>query len=432
MKVIVVGGGIGGLCLAQGLRQAGVAVEVHERDTHPAGRWEGYRIHIDPAGARSLRACLPDDLWRTFLATAGPGGDFGFLTEKLAELVVVEESISHPGAADPVESHYAVDRRALRRVLLAGLGETVHFGAEFERYEVDGDRVVAHFADGATATGDVLVGADGIGSRVRRQYLPHAEPVSAGVVGLANKLLLTRETLAWLPSRLGQGMNVVSDAGPFSLFTSAYQPAPGARDALAAITDDVPPVDRPYLLTALVAAPDALPPDIAERDQDTLRSLALSLIPHWHPTLRRIIAESEDGDRGASTFRVSPETAPWTPTRVTVLGDAIHAVPATGGLGGNAALRDARRLTQALTSGGSTVAAIGEYERDMREHGYAAIREALNVRDQLLRHGTLTTLVARGWLRLCSRVGPLRRRTFGEADNEVSQPRAWELAPHTG
>jgi 2-polyprenyl-6-methoxyphenol hydroxylase-like FAD-dependent oxidoreductase len=426
MNVLVIGGGIGGLCLAQGLRKAGVPVTVYERDTHPAGRWEGYRIHIDPAGARSLRACLPDDLWRTFLATAGPGGDFGFLTEQLAELVVVEETISHPNGTDPEESHYAVDRRALRRVLLAGLGDTVHFGAEFERYEVDGDVVTAHFADGTTATGDVLVGADGIGSRVRRQYLPHAEPVSAGVVGLANKLLLTEDTLAWLPPRLRHGMNVVSDAGPFSLFTSAYQPAPGARAALAAITDDVPPVDQPYLLSALVAAPDALPPDITDYGPDELASVAEELIADWHPALRRLIAESEHADRGANVFRVSPETEPWEPTRVTVLGDAIHAVPATGGLGGNAALRDARRLTQALAGNGSIFEEIAEYEVDMREHGYAAIREALTVRDQLLAHGALRTFVARSWFRLCSRITPLRRKTFGDADNEVSQPRAWE------
>jgi cation diffusion facilitator CzcD-associated flavoprotein CzcO len=52
------GAGIGGLCLAQGLRQAGVLVEVYERDDSPGSRWEGYRIHIDPAvPARCVRAC---------------------------------------------------------------------------------------------------------------------------------------------------------------------------------------------------------------------------------------------------------------------------------------------------------------------------------------------------------------------------------------
>ncbi len=60
--VLVIGGGIGGLCLAHGLRGAGVPVTVFERDTRPEDRWEGYLLHIGAAGARSLRACLPEHL----------------------------------------------------------------------------------------------------------------------------------------------------------------------------------------------------------------------------------------------------------------------------------------------------------------------------------------------------------------------------------
>ncbi|MDQ2790852.1 MAG: NAD(P)-binding protein [Actinomycetota bacterium] len=130
--VIIIGGGIGGLCLAQGLRKAGVAVQVYEHDRAPGDRPQGYRIHVNPAGARSSQACLPDRLWEAFLATSGPGGAFGFLTEQLDELVVIEESIMYPGgSADPAQDHYAVDRRTLRRLLLAGLDDEVHFDAEF-------------------------------------------------------------------------------------------------------------------------------------------------------------------------------------------------------------------------------------------------------------------------------------------------------------
>ncbi|MCP2334660.1 FAD-dependent oxidoreductase [Actinoalloteichus caeruleus] len=429
--VLVIGGGIGGLCLAQGLRAAGVPVTVHERDTHPAGRWEGYRIHIDPAGARSLRACLPDRLWRAFLDLAAPGGDFGFLTERLTELLVVEEEISHPRADDPAEGHYAVDRRALRRLLLAGIEDVVHFGAEFERYEVTDDgRVVAHFADGSSATGDLLVGADGTGSRVRRQYLPHGEPVAAGVVGLANKLVLT-DGRGWVPGRFRQGMNLVTGDGPYSLFTAAYQPPPGAERVLAEVTGRTPPpIDQPYLLTALVSAPDHLPPDIGDFGPDRLREVAAGLVADWHPVVRRMIDESEDDSRGVSVFRVAPQLPPWPSSRVTLLGDAIHAVPATGGLGGNAALRDARRLTQLLatTSGDGILDSVRTYERDLREHGYAAVRDALAVRDQMVAGGTLDTIVSRTWMRLCRYVTPLRRHSFGSSDADVSHPRPWELA----
>lgn len=70
MHVVVVGGGIAGLCLAQGLRRAGVSVAVYERDRSRTDRLDGYRIHINPAGSRALKACLPPPMWDSFVATS--------------------------------------------------------------------------------------------------------------------------------------------------------------------------------------------------------------------------------------------------------------------------------------------------------------------------------------------------------------------------
>jgi flavin-dependent dehydrogenase len=58
LHVLVIGGGIGGLCLAQGLRQAGVSVAVYERDRTRADWLQGYRIHINPAGSKALHEWL--------------------------------------------------------------------------------------------------------------------------------------------------------------------------------------------------------------------------------------------------------------------------------------------------------------------------------------------------------------------------------------
>src|SRR5215468_5080190 len=60
--VVIIGGGIGGLALAQGLKKAGVSVAVYERDRAVASRLQGYRVHINPAGGRALHACLPPHL----------------------------------------------------------------------------------------------------------------------------------------------------------------------------------------------------------------------------------------------------------------------------------------------------------------------------------------------------------------------------------
>src|SRR5271170_8017864 len=89
--VAVVGGGIGGLCLAQGLKKAGISVAVYERDRVRTERLQGYRVHISPHGSRALYNCLPPSLYQTFVATCGAsGGRFRFLSEQMEELIGFE------------------------------------------------------------------------------------------------------------------------------------------------------------------------------------------------------------------------------------------------------------------------------------------------------------------------------------------------------
>lgn len=58
MRVIVIGAGLGGLTLAQGLRQAGIDVAVYERDG-ALGRAQGVSLHIDDRGAAALEGACP-------------------------------------------------------------------------------------------------------------------------------------------------------------------------------------------------------------------------------------------------------------------------------------------------------------------------------------------------------------------------------------
>jgi 2-polyprenyl-6-methoxyphenol hydroxylase-like FAD-dependent oxidoreductase len=69
VHVVVIGAGIGGLCLAQGLRRAGIRVSVYERDATAASRPQGYRITLKSDGVRALRQCLPVELFDLAVAT---------------------------------------------------------------------------------------------------------------------------------------------------------------------------------------------------------------------------------------------------------------------------------------------------------------------------------------------------------------------------
>ena len=178
--VVVIGGGIGGLCLAQGLKKAGVPVSVYERDRTPTSRLQGYRIHVSPRGARSLRECLPGDLWDVFELSCGTSPhNFRFMTHRMEELLRIE---TPEDAA--VGRHYSASRGRLRQILSAGLDDIVYFDRAFTRYEIVSDgRVRAFFEDGSSADGDVLVAADGGNSRVRKQFLPGAKRVDTGILG---------------------------------------------------------------------------------------------------------------------------------------------------------------------------------------------------------------------------------------------------------
>src|SRR5436190_2244376 len=223
LHIVIIGGGIGGLCLAQGLRKAGVSVAVYERDRTITDRLQGYRVHINPAGSRALHACLPPHLFDAFDRTCGKAAHaMHFLTERMEVLLSVRGDMIEQ--RDPIARHRSVSRITLRQVLLSGLDDVVHFGKTFTRYETRADgRVVAHFEDGTRAEGDILVAADGGGSRVCRQLLPQAERIDTGVVGIAGKVFLDAANRARLAPGLLDGLTIVAAEGGLGMFAAVQE-----------------------------------------------------------------------------------------------------------------------------------------------------------------------------------------------------------------
>jgi 2-polyprenyl-6-methoxyphenol hydroxylase-like FAD-dependent oxidoreductase len=149
LHVLIVGASFGGLALAHGLRRAGVSCALYEARRTCTGGRVGSPAALNAMGVRALKECLPPEV---FAALPAQGA----------------YPPRHPSAAP---------ERPLRQRLLTGVQDLVHFGSRFTHYQRrDDGTVTAFFADGVSASGRVLVAADGARSTVRAQYLRELTP----------------------------------------------------------------------------------------------------------------------------------------------------------------------------------------------------------------------------------------------------------------
>lgn len=432
LRVLIIGGGIGGLALGQALLAAGFDVRIHERDQTADDWLQGYRVNIHPHGARALHDCLPPPLWQAFLATSvAPPGGISFRTERLRELMTTDRATLTGGSDDPADGQYGVSRIVLRRLLLTGLDHVIRYGSEFDHYTVGDDgRVTAHFADGTADTGDLLVGADGANSRVCAQYLPGAARVDTDAAAIAGRLPLTPATRGWLPEHLTAGMMLMMPpSGRRTLFTSAFagreQMAKAVQEGeLAAAGVDIDTdllLDglEDYVLWAVIAHHRDFPAGVAEMDGTARQAVCADMAAGWHPALARMIAESRPESVELLRLKHSTLLKPWPSTTVTVLGDAVHNMPPVGGLGANAALLDAAALAEELLRHDTPVAAVAAYEKRMRDHGYGALRESVTNTRRAISPNVVSRRMGRVFFRGMKAVSQLRRAFRGDANESA-------------
>ena len=398
LRVAVAGGGLGGLCLAQGLLKAGVDVTVYERDAQLAGRRQGYRLHVDARAGLALEQCLPPASLALFQATCSEASTRLTVVSERLRVLNEQRRTTDADPYAPATLSTSVNRQTLREVLAAGLDGRLVFGCELTSYELTGyeptgsqdgrDGVRLHFADGRQAEADLLVGADGVGSAVRRQYLPAAAPADTGKRCVYGTIPLGPGEADRLPSALRDGFTAVI-GGQVGMATGVVRFRQRPEQAAPWLS---PAGD--YLMWAV--AGDGRRFGVADErltamSPAELHALTARMIRSWHPDLRALHARAAVDETFLVRVRTSPAVPPWPPSRVTVLGDAIHAMSPARGSGANTALQDAALLCRTLTgtagngartdlagsgtarNGGDLIAAVGEYERQMRDYGYAAV-----------------------------------------------------------
>ena len=397
-KVLIIGAGTGGLCLAQGLKRAGVEVSVFERDRTPTDRLQGYRLHISASGARAMEHCLPSALFREFLASAAkPNTAVSFLDSDLKTLLTL------PIVTDPMAEsrELPVSRITLRKLLLQGLEDVVHFEKRFHHYEEHPDgRVAAHFEDGSESEGDVLIGADGASSTIRAQLLPDARRIDTGVVAISGKAPLNASVRRLTPSAFFRGPTLVLGSGGRFLFGSVVEYPHNGNGHSAGALRIAPPSDNlvfgeraEYVMWGLSCRQDLLPEVVhrGEAGGEELMKASLHLTSDWHPALRAVFEATAPETITSFHVRTARRIAPWPTTTVTLLGDALHNMTPYRGMGANTALLDADDLCVALLKAhrgdNELIPALRVYEVEMIDRGFRAVEASLKQMQQVHREG---------------------------------------------
>lgn len=322
-KILIIGGGIGGLTAAIALAQQGLKAEVIERDP----TWSVYGVGIIQQG-NVVRAMTQLGLIDDYIE-AGFGFDHVEVFIPTGQRVA---TIPTPKLVEGYASNVGIGRRALHKVLgdrAIQAGATIRLGLVAERLEDDGDGVDVRFSDGTEHRYDIVIGADGLYSKTRGQIFPDApKPAFTGQAVWRYNFERTSDVtgLHAYEGATGVGLVPLSETLMYMYVTT---PEPGN-----------PRYERETLAQAMRAklADTPSPAIAALRDQITLSEEVVYKPLEW-------------------VFL----TGDWHKGRIVLLGDAIHATTPHLGQGAGMAIEDAIVLAEELARAPTPEAAFQAY-----------------------------------------------------------------------
>jgi len=308
-QIAIIGGGISGLTAALALRQFGFEAEVFEQA--PALLDVGAAIALWPNAMRVLEEL---QLSEKILEKAGVIEEIRWLDQDgfLVNRVSLEKTA------------VALHRADLQSTLLHSLpAESIHLDHSFVSYQQRNDKTIVTFGNGNSVEADFLIGADGIHSDVRAQFIKDGEPVNRGYtvwrgISPAIPSLIPPATAIEIHGR-GKRFGI----GPVGLGRLGWWATANVSD-----TDDLS-----------------------------------SLFAGWYrPVLKLIEATPKKSVLKTSALDRAPNKT-WGDGRMTLLGDAIHPTTPNLGQGGCLAIEDALVLARCFKKHGATEEALRTYER---------------------------------------------------------------------
>lgn len=323
-KVLIVGGGIAGLSMAVYLRDHGVAADLVEIKKE----WTVYGVGIIQQ-SNVVRAMAQLGLLNSYLSSSFPFDKVGIYDTDGNLMVMV------PGrrlAGPQYPANLGISRPALHEILTSAArsrGTQVRLGVTVAALEQDGERVHATFTDGSEGDYDLIVGADGIYSKVRAMAFPDApKPRFTGQAVWRYNFPRPREIdhlAAFNGADASAGLVPLSNELMY-MYVTSFEPGNPRM-----------PEDRLHLLM-----------------QERIRRFG-----GWIGELRpRIDDPAKVVYKPMETVMVP---APWFRGRIVLIGDAAHSATPHLGQGAGIAIEDALVLGEELNSNGPIEAGLERF-----------------------------------------------------------------------
>lgn len=341
-RALIIGGGLGGLCLAQGLKRAGLPFALFERAQGELHAGQGDRLRIDAAGQEALACCLPVDLlYLLYQSASYADADPWYIDGRMTpfETNRLESDAFSSGALPDLIVH----QQTLREILACGLHNSMHLGRRLEAFEESADGVTARFDGGETVCGTILCGADGAASVVREQVMTEIVSETTGQLCLYGRLPATAENCRALGRDLCAGTSVIRADGvtctvDVMTFRGSMQVLAGqiAPDCTLSAVED-------YIYWELTGPAERLSAIAGSADRHDAMG---RLVRGWARPLQTLFLRGNPAEWGSAPLHRLRQDRPLRTQHVALLGDAAHGLNVTAGAA--AAFQDAADLVARL------------------------------------------------------------------------------------